>query len=112
MGSPSVLMSTPQVTEPSPTTRLLCGKALVTEASFVQVPSSSFEENFDYSGDKLYFGDEPAPPDTSKFTHIFKEEMQVDVPATIPPSGKVATTGGISSTQLFFSSYEYCFNAH
>ena len=101
LGSPSVLMSTPQVTEPSPTMRLLSGKALVTEASFVQVPSSSFEEHVDYSGDKLYFGDEPAPPDNSKFSHISEEEMQVDILETSLPLEGTATVEGISSIPPF-----------
>ena len=64
--------------------------------------SSSFEEHSDYSGDEVDSGDEPALPDTSKFTHIFEEEMQVDVPAMVPPSGDVTTTEGISSIPRFF----------
>ena len=40
-GSPSVLMSASRVVEPSPTTGLLSGKALITEVSLVQVSSSS-----------------------------------------------------------------------
>ena len=103
-------MSASQVAEPSPTTGLLSGKAPVTEVSLVQVSSSSFEEHGDYSGDEVDFGDEPALPDTSKFTHISEEEIQADVFAMVLPLGEVTTTEGISSISLFFSSYEHCFN--
>ena len=66
--------------------------------------SSSFEEHGDYSGNEVDFGDEHALPDASKFSHIFEEKMQVDVPAMVPPSGEVTTTEGISSIPpvLFF----------
>jgi len=70
-GSPSVLMPTSRVVEPSPTIGVFSGKAPVSEASFVQVSSSSSEKHSDYSGDEVDFGDEPALPDTSKFSHIF-----------------------------------------
>ena len=89
-----------RVAEPSPTTGLFSGKAPITEASLVQVSSSSSEEHSAYSGDKVDFGDEPALPDTSKFSHIYEEEMQVDVPAMVSPSGEVATTEGIFSIPL------------
>ena len=59
--------------------------------------SSSSEEHGDYSGDEVDFGDEPALPDTSKFLHISQEEMQVDVPVMVLPSGEVTTTENISS---------------
>ena len=74
-GSPSVLMSTPRVAEPNPTTRLLSGKASATEVSFVQVSSSSSEEQVDFLVDEYDFGDQPAPPDTIKDSHFLEEEM-------------------------------------
>ena len=95
-GFPSVLMSTSRVVKPSPTTGVFSGKAPITEASLVQVSSSSSEEHSDYSGDEVDFGDEPALLDTLKFSHIFEEEMQVDVLAMVPPLGEVTTTEGIS----------------
>ena len=82
--------------EPSPTTRVLSGKSLVTKASLVQVSSSSSEEHSDYSGDEVDFGDEPALPDTSKFLYISEEEMQVDVPEIVLPSGEITTAKSIS----------------
>jgi len=99
-GSPTVLMPTSLVAEPSPTTELLSGKAPANEASFVQVSSSSSEEQVDFSGDEYDFGDQLAPPGTSKYSHISEEEMQVDVPAMAPPLGEVATTEGIFSIPL------------
>ena len=50
--------------------------------------SSSSEEQVDLSGDELDLGDELTPLDTSKFTQIFEKEMQVDISAMVPPSGK------------------------
>ena len=86
-GSPSVLMPTSRIVEPSPTTRVLSGKAPITEPSWVQVASSSSEEHGYYSGKVVDFGDELALPDTSKFSYISEKEMQVYVPAVVPPSG-------------------------
>jgi len=99
--------------EPNPTTGVFSGKAPVTEASLVQVSSSSSEEHSDYSGDKVDFGDEPALTDTSKFSHIFEEEMPVDVPTMVPPSGEVTTIESISSASLNYFPIELdkCFNA-
>jgi len=110
-GSPSVLMSASRVAEPSLTIGLLSGKVLVTEASLVQVLSSSSEERSYYSRDEVDFGDEPALLDTSKFFHISEEEMQVYVLAMVPPSGGV-TAEGISSILLnyFFVELGRCFN--
>jgi len=39
------------------------------------------EEHDYYSGDEVDFGDAPALPDTSKFSHILEKEMQTYVPA-------------------------------
>jgi len=64
------------------------------------VSSSSSEEHSDYSGDEVDFGDEPAFPDTSKFSQIFEEKMQVDVPTMVPPSREITATEGISSIPL------------
>ena len=100
--SPSILMLTSRVAESSSTTKLLSEKALVTDVSLVQVSSSSFEEHVDYLGDELGFSDELVPSDTTKHSHIFKEEIQVDVPVTVPPSGEVTTTEGISSIPPVF----------
>ena len=74
-GSPGVLMPTSRVVEPSPTTEALSGKAPITEASWVQLSSSSSEEHEYYFGKEVDFGDEPALPDMSKFSHISEEEI-------------------------------------
>ena len=91
-GSPSVLMPTSRVVKPSPTVRVLSGKAPVPEASLVQVSSLSSEEHSDYLGNEVDFSDEPAFHDTSKFSYISEEEMQVDVPTMVPPSGEITAT--------------------
>jgi len=76
---------------------LISGKVPITEVPLIQVLSSSFEEHVDYSGDELDFGDEPTPPDTSKFSHILEGEMRVDVPEISLPLEGTATVKGISS---------------
>ena len=98
--SPSSLMLTSRVVKPSPT--FLSSKALITEASLVQVSSLSSEEHVNLSGDELDFGYELAPLDTSKFTYISEKETQVDVPAMVLPAGEFTTTVGISSIPVFF----------
>ena len=57
-GSPTILMSTSRVVEPSLTTRIFSDKAPVTEASLVQVSSSSSKEHSDYSGEEVDFGND------------------------------------------------------
>jgi len=89
-------MSTSQVVEPSPTTRVLSYKSPATETSWIQLSSSSSEEHEYYSGEEVNFSDEPALPDISKFLHISEEEMQGYVPAMVLPTGEIATTEGIS----------------
>jgi len=79
-------MPTSWVIEPSPTTRILSGKALITETSWVRLSSSSSEEHEYYSGEEVDFGDEPTLPDISKFSHISEEEMQGYIPAMVPPT--------------------------
>ena len=88
LGSPSVLMPTSRVAEPSPTTGVFSGKASIAETSCVGLSSSSFEEHGYYSGEEVNFGDEPALPDTSKFSHISEEEIQGYDPVTVSPTCK------------------------
>ena len=75
--SPSVLMPTSRVVEPSPTIGVLSGKGPVIEASLVQVSSLSSEEHNYCSGDEVDFGDELALPDTNKFSYISEEEKAI-----------------------------------
>jgi len=74
--------------------------------------SSSSEDHEYYSGEEVDFGDEPTLPDTSKFSHISEEEMQVYVPVMVPPSGEITTTEGISSIlfNCFSIKWGKCFN--
>ena len=99
--SPSVLMPTSRVVEPSPTTEVLSGKAPITETSWVRLSSSSSEEYEYYSGEEIDFSDEFALPDTGKFSHISEEEMQGDVPVMVSPTGEIATVEGISLYNCF-----------
>ena len=75
-GSPSVLMPTSRVIDPNPTTGVFSGKASITETSCVELSSVSSEEHGYYSGEEVDFGDEPALPDMSKFSHISEEDIQ------------------------------------
>ena len=70
------MIPTLRVIEPSPTTGVLNGKVLITETSCVELSSSSFEEHGYYSSEEVDFGDEPALPDTSKFSHISEEKYR------------------------------------
>jgi len=90
-------MPTSRVVEPRPTNGVLSDKAPINETSWAQLSSSSSEKHEYYSGEEVNFGDEPALLDTSKFSHISKEEMQVYVPAMVLLSGEIAIAEGISS---------------
>ena len=111
-GSPSVLMPTSRVVKLSPTTGILSSKAPIIETSWVRLSSSSSEEHEYYSGEEVDFGDEPALPDTSKFSHISEKEMQGYVPAMVPPTTEIAITKGISFILLNYFSIKLgkCFN--
>ena len=76
--------------EPSPPTGIFNGKVPVTKASLVQVSSLSSEEHSAYLREKVDFRDEPALPDTSKFSHISEKERQVNVPAMVPSSREIS----------------------
>ena len=75
-GSPSVLMPSSRVVEPSPTTGVLSGKVPISETSWVRLSSLSSEEHEYYSGKEVNFGDDFTLPDTSKFSHISEEEFR------------------------------------
>jgi len=93
-------MPTSRVAEPSPTTGVFSGKASIAETSCVELSSSSSEEHEYYSDEEVDFGDEPALPDTSKFSHISEEEIQGYVPAMVLPIAEIAATEGISFVLL------------
>jgi len=94
-GSPSVMMLTVKILECSLIIGLIGGKAPITEASSVQVLSSSSEGN-DYD-----IGYEPAPYNASKFSHMTEEEMQVATAEMELSSRETATTKGILSFPLW-----------
>ena len=95
LGSRSVSMPTSRVIDPSPTTGVLSGKVSIADTSCVELSSSSSKEHGYYSGEEVNFGDEPALPDTSKFSHISEEEIQGYVPMTVLPIVRIAATEGI-----------------
>ena len=77
------------------------GKAPVAEVPRVELSSSSSsssEEEIDFE-DEVDFGDEPAPPDSSKFSHILEEEIYGCEPVTASPPAAVmpaeATEGAL-----------------
>ena len=91
-GSPSVFISNPRAVDPSPTTGVIGGKAPVTEDSRVELSSSSSEEKSDFE-DEVDYGDEPAPPDPSKFFHTSEEEMRGGEPSTASQLAIIPATG-------------------
>ena len=100
LGSLGILMPTSRIVEPNPITGVISGKAPFTEPSWVQVLSSSSEEHGYYSGKEVDFGDKPALPDTSKFSHISEEETQAYILAIVSSSGEVTTAEDIFSILL------------
>ena len=93
-GSPGVLISSPRAVDPSPTTGVFGGKAPIAEASRVELSSSSSKEEEYDSGDEVDFGDEPALPDSSKFSHISEEEMHGCDPVVVSPMATIAAAEG------------------
>ena len=68
----------------------------------------------DYSGDDIDFNDEPPPPDTSKFSHLAAEDMEVISPgeATLTPAGITSTEGKFWLHYTFScTSYRHLSNA-
>ena len=95
-GSPCVFISSPRAVDPSPTTGVIGGKAPAAEVSRVALSSSSLSGESDFE-DEVDYGDEPALPDPSKFSHISEEEIYggepstVSQPAIIPAEGTLFT---------------------
>jgi len=98
-GSPSVFIFSPRTIDPSPTTGVIGGKAPATEASRVKLSSSSSAEESDFE-DEVDYGDEPALPDPSKFSHISEEEIHGCEPLTA--SSPLATVAPAEGTLFTF----------
>ena len=94
-GSPSVLMPTSWVVDLSPTTGVLSSKVSIDEPACVELSSSSSEEHGYYSSEEVDFGDKPALPDTSKFSHISEEEIQACDPVMALPIAIIAAIEGL-----------------
>jgi len=85
---PVEMMSSMGVPEQSPTTGLIGAKLSATGVLPTLVSSSSSSEKLDYSGDDDDdWNNVHLAPDTSKYSHLAEEEMQVTVPETEPPLG-------------------------
>ena len=91
-GSPSVLIPTSRVVDPSPTTGVLSCKDSIAETSCAELSSSSYKEHGYYSGKEVDFGDEPALPNTRKFSYISEEEIQGYVPMMVSLIARIAAT--------------------
>ena len=98
-GSPSVFISSARTVDPSPTTGVFGGKAPVAEVPRVELSSSLSEEEIDFE-DEVDFGDEPAPPDPSKFSHISEEEIYGCEPLTTSPLAAVIPAEAAEGTLL------------
>ena len=72
----------PRAVDPSPTTGVIGGKAPAAEVSRVALSSSSLSGESDFE-DEVDYGDEPALPDPSKFSHISEEEIYGGEPSTV-----------------------------
>ena len=87
-------MPATQIIEPNPTTGVFSSKVSIAETSCVALSSSSSEEHGYYSGEEVNFGNEPALPDTSRFSHITEEEIQGYDPMIASPIAMIAAIEG------------------
>jgi len=72
--------------EPSPTIRIMGTRPLVIEILPSPVASSPLKKEVDNSRADFNFSDEPAPPHTSKFSHLTIGEMGVtSLMEMVPP---------------------------
>ena len=91
--SQSIMVPSIGFPEQCPTIRLVG-----TKPPFIKIPPSSVSsppsnEEVDYSGDDFNFGDKPPPPDTSKFSHLTIEEIEVtSLTETVLPPAEIAST--------------------
>ena len=90
--SPVIMMPSIGAWEQSLTIGLILSRLII-----VEIPpspaSSPPSDEVDYSGDDIDFGDEPPPPDTSKFFHLAAEDMVIISPGEVvlPPVGITST---------------------
>ena len=94
-GSPVVMKPSMGVSQQSPTTGLLSNKPAVTGIPHSLVSSPWSEEEVDYFEEDLNFGHEPPASNTSKFSHLSVEKMEVTSSAEIAlPLVKITSTEG------------------
>jgi len=101
LGSPSVFIPSPRAVDPSPTTGVIGGKAPIVDSPRTDLSSSSFSGASMFE-DEVDYGDEPAPPDQSKFFHISEEEMYVGESSSAPPVAAIPVEGTLSTSCPIF----------
>ena len=88
--------SSVEVPKNSPIAGLVRTELPTTEVHPTPVSCSSSSEKLDYSGDEdIDWDDVHSASDTSKHSHLAKEEMQVATSGTEPASGETSTVEGI-----------------
>jgi len=105
------MMSSMGFLEPSPTTGFVGTRPPVIEIPPSLIPLSN--EEVDYSRDDFYFGDELAPPDTSKFSHLTVEEGETTSPAEmVSPLMEINSMKGNFwfHSSSFLTLYKHLFN--
>ena len=100
-GSLVEMMPSAGVPEQSPTTGFV--RAPVVRVLPTPISSLSSSEKLDYSGDDIEWDNACPVPDTSKFSYLTEEEVQVAVSEKELPIEGTATTDGILSASLFLS---------
>jgi len=99
-GSPSVLMPTLRVIEPSPTTGVLSGKASIGETSYVELLSLSYKEHGYYSSEEVDFGDELLFLTQANSRISQRKKYRGYVPAMVSPIAEIVATESISFVLL------------
>ena len=79
-GSPVFRMPSIEFLEQTSTTGLVSSKPTTTEIPPSLVLSSQSEEGVDYSREDLDFCHDLSPPDTSKFSYLSANDMEVTYP--------------------------------
>ena len=100
------MMSSVEVPEQSPTAGLVKVELPTTRVLPTPISSSSLSEKLDYLGDDDVDWDIVHPsPDTSKYSHLAEEKMQVAALETELPFGETSIVEGI----LFYHSHRLFF---
>ena len=99
-GSPVEMMPSTTVQEQSPITGLVRARIPAAKVLPTPISSSLLRNKLDYSRDDIDWDNVRPALDTSKFSYLIEEEVQVASPEKELPLGGTATTEGILSIQL------------